>query len=265
MKGLIFDIKRYAIHDGPGIRTTVFLKGCPLSCWWCHNPESRSPRPERLIKTVRIGEKEFQREETVGRYYSVAEVMAVIERERIFMEQSGGGATFSGGEPLMQASFLLGLLKACHEQGIPTAVDTSGIASRAAFRRVIPFTNLFLFDLKHLDDEQHRRYTGASNRLILENLQTIADSGADIWLRVPLIPGYNDDEKHLERLRAFIRQDRRDNIRQLSLLPYHPVDAKYGRCGMEFKPGKLEPPSRERMLTLQQFFETAGIKTVIGG
>ncbi|MCB0546673.1 MAG: glycyl-radical enzyme activating protein [Phaeodactylibacter sp.] len=265
MKGLIFDIKRYAIHDGPGIRLTVFFKGCPLSCWWCHNPESRSPRPERLIKTVRIGEKEFQREETVGRQYSVSEVMELVERERIFMEQSGGGVTFSGGEPLMQAPFLLALLQACQEQGIHTAVDTSGIASRAAFRRIIPYTDLFLFDLKHLNDQKHRLYTGASNRLILENFRMIADSGVDIWARVPVIPGYNDEEEQLERLHRFLRENRRDNIRQLNLLPYHPIDAKYGRCGIEWKMGQLEPPSRERMATLQQFFADTGIKALIGG
>lgn len=265
MKGLIFDIKRYAIHDGPGIRTTVFFKGCPLSCPWCHNPESRAPKPEKLIKTVRIGERSFQREETIGRYYTVAEVMAIVERERIFMEESGGGVTFSGGEPLMQAPFLLALLRACKEQGIPTAVDTSGIAARAAFRRIIPLTDLFLFDIKHLDDEKHRRYTGASNLLILNNLRLIADSGADIWLRVPLIPGYNDDEAHLEQLRQFIKGNHYSNIRQLNLLPYHSIDTKYGRCGIAFKMEGTKPPSRERMLFLQKSFEEAGIRTLIGG
>ncbi|MCB0589270.1 MAG: glycyl-radical enzyme activating protein [Phaeodactylibacter sp.] len=265
MKGLIFDIKRYAIHDGPGIRTTVFFKGCPLSCWWCHNPESRSPKPEKAIKTVRIGNTEFRREETVGRYYSVQEVMAAILRDQVFMEQSGGGATFSGGEPMMQAPFLLALLKACKTEGIHTAVDTSGIAARAAFRRILPFTDLFLFDLKHLDDQKHREYTAASNRLILENLRLIAESGVDIWLRVPVIPGYNDDERNLERLRLFIKDNQRSNVRRLSLLPYHPVETKYGRCNQEFKLTELEPPSRERMLALQKAFESTGIKTTIGG
>ncbi len=265
MQGLLFDIKRYAIHDGPGIRVTFFLKGCPLSCWWCHNPESRSPKPEQLTRNDRIGDKKFQREETVGRYYTVPEIMAIIRRERIFIDQSGGGVTFSGGEPMKQVAFLAEALRACQDQGLHTAVDTSGLASRAAFRQVMPYTDLFLFDIKHLDDELHRKYTGASNRLILENFRTLADSGKALMIRVPVIPGINDGDAYFDQLKIFLHQFRGANIREVNLLPYHDITAKYHRCGQECKLPDLKAPSEAQLLAIKNLIEPTGMKIKIGG
>lgn len=265
MQGLIFDIKRYAIHDGPGIRLTFFLKGCPLSCWWCHNPESRSLEPEQITRIERIGDKEFRREETVGKYYTVPEIMAIIRKERIFIDQSGGGVTFSGGEPMQQAAFLAEALRACKDQGLHTAVDTSGLAAHAAFRQVMPYVDLFLFDIKHLDEDLHRKYTGVSNRLILENFRRIAEAGKAMMVRVPVIPGINDGEENLERLKAFLLKYQSPNIREVNLLPYHDITGKYRQCGQECKLPGLKAPTDEQMAAMKSFLEPTGIIIKIGG
>ena len=165
MKGLIFDIKRYAIHDGPGIRVTFFMKGCPLNCWWCHNPESISPFPQVVERTDKIGERVFRVKEQIGKKYSVSDLMDVVHRDLVFIEESGGGVTFSGGEPLMQAEFLIEALSYFRESGIHTAVDTSGQADRTVIDRIIENTDLFLFDIKHLDPERHLEFIGTRNRI----------------------------------------------------------------------------------------------------
>src|SRR4030043_141927 len=151
MKGLVFSVKRFSIHDGAGIRVTVFMKGCPLSCWWCHNPEGISPVSETIALIQRAGEKEFIKTEKAGKYYSADDILAILEREKIFISKSLGGVTFSGGEPLGQSEFLSEALKACRTNGYHTAVDTSGYSRPENFRAIIPFTSLFLFDIKHLD------------------------------------------------------------------------------------------------------------------
>jgi pyruvate formate lyase activating enzyme len=265
MQGLLFDIKRYAIHDGPGIRVTFFLKGCPLSCWWCHNPESRSPEPEKLIRIDRIGEKEFQREEVVGTYYSVPDILKIVQKERVFIDQSGGGVTFSGGEPMLQSPFLEAALRACKDIGLHTAVDTSGLAAPSIFRKIMPFTDLFLFDIKHLDDALHRQYTGVSNKLILDNFQMLADRGQALMIRVPIIPGINDDEEHLRLLKEFLSKNNLPNIREVNLLPYHEIAGKYRWCRQEHKMDGLKPPSGERMDALVQLLEGSGLKIKLGG
>ncbi len=154
MQGLIFSVKRYSIHDGPGIRVTFFMKGCPLSCWWCHNPEGISPAREKVNQTRKVGGKEFSETEEVGKYYSVENIIEILEKDRIFLEQSGGGVTFSGGEPLMQNEFLKKHWKPAEVQGFHTAVDTSGYSSAGNFKAIMPLTDLFLFDIKHLDDSE---------------------------------------------------------------------------------------------------------------
>ncbi|MCU0361942.1 MAG: glycyl-radical enzyme activating protein [Bacteroidales bacterium] len=265
MKGLIFSIKRYSVHDGPGIRVTFFMKGCPLRCMWCHNPEGISPFIESVENHNKLGEKEFSATETVGIYYSSRDLLEIAERERVFMTQSGGGVTFSGGEPLMQAAFLEEAMKLLRENGYHTAVDTSGYARSDDFLRIMPYTSMFLFDLKHLDDEKHIQYTGVSNRLILENLDMLARSGKEIYVRIPVIPGYNDDQDHLGRLRDYIASSR-GNITRINLLPFHRTgSAKYKKFNLQYRMGDLVKPSPERMKEIRHFMQDSGCRVKIGG
>lgn len=266
MNGLIFNIKRYAIHDGPGIRVTFFLKGCPLGCWWCHNPEGISPLEQVVEKVNRIGEKEFRVTEKVGKYYSVEDIVRVAEKERVFIEESGGGVTFSGGEPLMQGGFLIEALDRFKAEGFHTTVDTSGQADRSLIERVMERTDLFLFDIKHLDPVKHREYTGISNRAILDNYRYIIEKGKKVFVRIPVIPGYNDDDDHLNELKKFIEEFRGSSLSEIDLLPYHRIGmSKYRRFGMEYKMDGVEQPSGEHMNQLKNFFGSTGIKVKIGG
>ena len=204
MQGLIFSVKRYSIHDGPGIRVTFFMKGCPLNCMWCHNPEGISPFPESVVRTDKIGEIEFSKNEEVGKYYSVENILEILEKDKVFINQSKGGVTFSGGEPMLQHEFLYEVLKACKSNGYHTAIDTSGYSSAENYKSIIPFTDLFLFDIKHLDCAKHVEYTGVSNVGILDNYRLLLESGKEIMVRVPVIPGYNDDPDDLEKLKQFL-------------------------------------------------------------
>jgi pyruvate formate lyase activating enzyme len=266
MKGIIFSVKRYSIHDGPGIRVTFFLKGCPLSCRWCHNPEGLSPAPEEIIQVNRVGQKEFSKIEIAGRELSVDEMLEIVEKERLFIEKSGGGVTFSGGEPLMQSDYLKEALRACREKGFHTAVDTSGYAIPEKLDKIIPLTDLFLFDLKHLDSQLHLEYTGVSNELILRNLNTVLLSGKDVVVRIPVIPGFNDDYPHLTAMIDYIKSVRSPAIKMINLLPYHRAGmAKYRKFGRENLMGKLEQPSAERMIEIKKLFVDTGIKVKIGG
>lgn len=266
MKGLIFSVKRYSVHDGPGIRVTFFMKGCPLSCWWCHNPEGISPEQQTVVQTRKVGDKEFHRDEQVGKFYSTGDILEILDRERIFIEQSGGGVTFSGGEPLMQHEFLLEALKTCREHGYNTAVDTSGYSSAESFISIMPFTDVFLFDLKHPDDARHVEYTGVSNSLILENLKMIIDRGKTVMIRIPVIPGKNDDEATLNSMRSVLMDLKRDNLVKLSLLPFHRIGmAKYNKFGLPYRMNDTVPPSSQRMNDLKEFFSETGINVKIGG
>lgn len=265
-QGLVFNIKRYSIHDGPGIRVTFFMKGCPLSCWWCHNPEGISPSIQSVVQTRRIGEKEFTVKEDAGKYYSVAQITEILERERIFLEKSNGGVTFSGGEPLLQPEFLLEALRACKERGFHTAVDTSGYAPAEDYMKIMPYTNLFLFDIKHLDDSKHRMFTGISNAGIIENFRMIVRSGKDIFVRIPVIPGRNDDNEHLAMLRQFLLAEKDKNLKRINLLPFHRIgESKYTRFGIPYRMNNTDQPSPERMKELKEFFSGTGIKVKIGG
>ena len=180
MQGLIFSVRRYSIHDGPGIRVTFFMKGCPLNCLWCHNPEGISPFPETVMQTNKIGDREFSKSEEVGTLYSAEAILKIIDREKVFLNQSKGGITFSGGEPMLQFEFLLEALKGCKKNGYHTAVDTSGYSSADNYISIIPFTDLFLFDIKHLDETKHIESTGVSNSEILENYRLLLESGKDM-------------------------------------------------------------------------------------
>jgi len=216
--------------------------------------------------TRRVGEKEFIREEQVGKYYSVEDVIKILDQESVFISHSKGGVTFSGGEPMLQPEFLSETLKACKSEGYSTAVDTSGYSSSENYSKIIPYTDLFLFDIKHLDDLKHIESTGVSNIPILGNFKLLLESGKDLMIRIPVIPGFNDDADHLEKLRNFISSSRSDSVRRINLLPYHKIgSSKYKRFNIDYKMEGLEPPSGEKMQQIKEFFMETGIKVKIGG
>jgi pyruvate formate lyase activating enzyme len=266
MKGLIFSVKRYSVHDGPGIRVTFFMKGCPLNCLWCHNPEGISPFPENVMQTNRIGERKFRKKEEIGKYYSIGDILEILDKEKVFINHSKGGATFSGGEPMLQFEFLLEALKACKENGYHTAIDTSGYSSAENYKSVIPFTDLFLFDIKHLDEEKHIESTGVSNAGILDNYRLLLESGKDIMVRIPVIPGFNDDPDHLERLRNFLNTTKNGSLKKISLLPFHKTgSSKYKKFNIPYRMGDTEPPDKEKIQKMKEFFLETGVKVKIGG
>lgn len=264
-KGVIFDIKRFAVHDGPGIRTTVFMKGCPLCCAWCHNPEGINPDIVTVPKTIRMGDKTFTENETVGRPVSSAELMEELLKEKIFMEESDGGVTFSGGEPLMQTEFLLEMLKQCHLEGMHTAVDTTGLAPWDKVEMISHYTDIFLYDLKIMDDENHKKYTGVSNKLILENLKRLSANGHQIRIRIPLIPGMTYTEQNMSDILDFL-----GGLSQkpagVDLLPYHDTAAhKYKRFDLRNDLQSVKPLEKLTVQNLKQRFEQAGYLSTIGG
>jgi pyruvate formate lyase activating enzyme len=266
MKGLIFSVKRYSIYDGPGIRVTFFMKGCPLNCMWCHNPEGISSLPETVVRINRIGDREFSKNEEVGKYYTLNDILEILDKEKVFINQSKGGVTFSGGEPMLQSEFLLGVLKACKENGYHTAVDTSGYSSAENYKSIIQFTDLFLFDIKHLDEARHIETTGVSNIGILDNYKLLLESGKDIMVRIPVIPGINDDTDHLENLRYFINSTKTSSLKRINLLPFHKIgSSKYKRFNIPYRMDGVEPPSEEKMQMMKEFFMETGVKVKIGG
>ncbi len=257
MKGIIFDIKKYAIHDGPGIRTTVFFKGCPLNCWWCHNPESRSPLPQRIGKSIQLDSLNGKTK-VIGQEMTVDEVMKEVEKDTLYYDESGGGVTFSGGEPLMQRAFLRALLIAAKERELHTTVDTCGHVPYTAFEGVNGWVDLYLFDLKLLDDQTHMKYTGVSNTLILRNLEKLLEQGHETELRIPLIPGITDTDRNIMETITYIST--LPSIPPVHLLPYNKIgEGKYERFDIENKLGKLEPQSEHRLLQIIKQFQDAGI------
>ena len=246
MKALIFDIKRFAIHDGPGIRTTVFFKGCPLSCLWCHNPESKRCYPEDYIKNEKIGDKTFKIKKTVGKYYSEDTLMIEVLKDKAFYEELGGGITCSGGEPLYQYKFLKSFLKLCKENGLHTVVDTSGYASWDTIKQLLPYTDLFLYDIKHLDNLSHQKYTGIENTLILQNLKNLINSRSEVVARFPLIPGINNDTHHLLKIKDFLKSLKSRYFHKVHVLPYHKTgNGKYRKFNLTNYTPFLDPTSVE--------------------
>jgi pyruvate formate lyase activating enzyme len=301
MTGRIFDIKKYSIHDGPGIRTTVFFKGCPLGCLWCHNPEgietgselmhwpSRCSRcysciaacpPGAIAKaedgSIGIDKKKcdlcgkcaeaclYDAMQMVGREVTVDELVREIEKDRVFYEQSGGGATFSGGDPLAQPTFLGEVLDALRSRSIRTAVDISGFAQDGTLDRISVKTDLVLYDLKVMDEAKHREVTGVSNAPILENLKRVAANGTEVWIRIPLIAGVNDDDENIVGTIAFLQSLKK--IKNVGLLPYHSGGLeKARRLGKESCFKLFEAPSEERLAAIEAAFRGAGFDVTRGG
>jgi len=268
LKAMIFNIMRYSVHDGPGIRTTVFFKGCPLSCLWCHNPEGiyKDPQPAfhankciscgRCDKICPTGAREI-----IGYDISPGDLLKEIKKDLIFYEQSGGGVTFSGGEPLYQPEFLLEMLEKCAAEHIHTAIDTSGFCGTDIIIKAAERAKLILFDIKFLDEAKHIKYCGVSNKIILENLKALSDIKANINIRVPVIPGINDDEREMRNIFGYIKNI--NNITGVNLLPYHDMQSeKYKRLGMEYK--MPDVPENNNILEIEKIFKKY-FKTKIGG
>ena len=276
MKAEIFDIQRSSYVDGPGIRTTVFFKGCNLRCAWCHNPESQACRPEIMFyrdKCVgcgkcaevcpnglkfctRCGKCESyclrDARKLCGREYTADEILAEVIKDKLFYDNSGGGVTFSGGECMLQIDFLEEILKKCRAAGIHTAVDTAGHVPFELFERILPYTDLFLYDFKCFDGDRHKEYTGVDNALILENLARLLELGHPIWVRIPVIPEVNGRVEEMERIRAFLTSHGRPE--NVELLPYHSMgEYKYAAIGREVR--VFTAPSDEEMTALRKVFE----------
>jgi pyruvate formate lyase activating enzyme len=292
VRGRVFDVQRFSVHDGPGIRTTVFLKGCPARCLWCHNPESQSFAPEVLVVEARcvscgtcravcphgapppgsglcaacgacVDACPTGARRLAGRETSVEEVMEDVLRDRVFYEESGGGVTFSGGEPLAQPAFLRELLEACRDAGIRTAVDTCGFAPRERLMALAPLVDLFLFDVKLVDDARHRALTGLPVAPILENLRALAAVHGRVWIRIPVVPGHTDAEDDVAATASLVAG--LAGVRQVSLLPYHRTGAaKARRLGRDYPLDALAPPSPERLDALAALFREHGLAVRIG-
>lgn len=261
----IFDIKRFAVHDGPGIRTTVFLKGCPLRCAWCHNPESQEQEPVSIDIWRKVNGSSVPGKKIYGEELEVDQLMEILVRDSHFYEESGGGITFSGGEPLMQPEGLAALLKACKGYGFHTTVDTCGFASWKHFEQILPLTDLFLFDLKHMDPGLHKQYTGVENGLILSNADRLLERGAHVIFRIPVIPGINTIFSEVEEMKSYLKKHAPD-LSEIHLLPYHRIaDNKYRKLHMEQLLSGMEEPDVQMMEQLKSEFEKTGLEVRIGG
>lgn len=266
MKGIIFSIKRYAIHDGPGIRVTFFMKGCPLDCWWCHNPEGKDSAIKMVERVDRVGDREFRSMEQIGREYTPEEVVAKAVADRVFMEHSGGGVTFSGGEPLRQHRFLLEALILLKKEGFHTAIDTSGYVRSEILRSVMPYTDLFLYDVKHTDPEIHKKFTGVDNKLIIANLDMLLAEGKEMMIRIPVIPGFSDEMTYMTQLGKFIASRNNGKIREINLLPYHKTGtSKYRRFEITDRMTSAEALSNGHLDQYVEIFRPLGISVKRGG
>ena len=254
--GRIFDIQKFSTHDGPGIRTVVFLKGCILRCRWCCNPESQSHLVQRM-NTAR-GEK------VVGRDVTVGEVMAQVVKDLPYYRRTGGGLTLSGGEAFAQPEFAKALLVAAKEHGMTTAVETTACLPFDMIEPSLPYLDTVLMDIKHVNSLKHEEYTGMRNELILANAKRIADSGARLIIRVPTIPGFNDSEEEIRAIARFAKGLR--GVNEIHLLPYHRLGYdKYTGLGRDYTMGDVPPPTKEKMEALRKVAESEGLKAILGG
>ena len=255
-KGRIFNVQRFSIHDGPGVRTIVFLKGCPLRCRWCCNPESQ----EWDIESITTAGKT----KTVGEDVTVEEIMAEVEKDRIYYRRSGGGMTLSGGECLWQPDFSEALLKTAKESGINTAIETTGYAEPETVRRVIANVDTVLMDIKHTDGVKHKEFTTRDNALILDNARLIAKEASELIIRTPVVPTFNDTEGEIAAIADFALS--LGTVKELHLLPYHRIGSdKYKGLGRTYTMSHIEVPTKEKMQALKEVAESRGIKVQIGG
>lgn len=300
---IVFNIQKYSIHDGPGIRTTVFLKGCPLNCIWCSNPESQELKSQVTFNSSRcIGcnscivsclvraislDSLFIRKidykkctgcdkcvqicpagalQKVGRLMTAREVLAEVIKDRIFYRKTNGGVTISGGEPFYQYDCFMGLLEEFKAAFLNVAVETTGYTSWENLERALPLIDLILYDFKHINSRKHRLYTGVDDSLIIENLKKLGETDVQIWLRMPIISGYNDSLEDIENTNDLIKNIK--NIQKVELLPYHKLGiSKYPRLGRLYKLKKLEPPSEQRLKEIESIFKTKlpWLEVQIGG
>lgn len=312
--GLVFDIQRYTLHDGPGIRTMIFLQGCPLHCIWCHSPESQSfvghlavnpilcvgvedcgeclkvCKQKALNKTKPTYSKILKKDITAisldrnlcsecgdcakvcypkALYFTsksmcVDEVMKIVEKDRLYYEKTGGGITISGGEPMVQNLFAYELLKESKYRGLHTALDTSGCVDWGKYEPLLPYVDLFLYDLKIIDDEKSSKFIGVSSSVILHNLFNIAEKKIPIQIRVPVIPSINDDDENLKTISRICKK-LGDSLDKVQLLPYHKLGtSKYERIGLEYKMPPVDPPSKFEMQRIKNLFERDGHNVIVG-
>ncbi len=296
LRGMVFDIKRFAVHDGPGIRTTVFLKGCPLRCIWCHNPESMLRRPEIAFypdKCIHCGrclevcplpdDRKLDREYCTGcgacaevcpsgarvlcgRELSVDEVMAEVVSDKAFYDNSGGGVTVSGGEPLAQPAFACEIFRSCRAESIHTVLDTTGYAEWEVLAEVASHADLVLYDLKCADPQKHRELTGVSNEVILENARRLARTDKAMIVRIPVIPGYTDSPENIRDIGKFV-SSLGDSVKSVELLPYNRLaEAKYHQYGYsDYELEGLDPPSRGELLALAEILTSLGLRVCLAG
>lgn len=256
VKGRIFDIQRYSIHDGGGIRTIVFLKGCPLRCKWCCNPEGQHYNVEKMT----LGGKE----KIVGQDVTVGEIIDIVERDRIYYRRSGGGLTLSGGESLTQPDFAVALLKTAKEWGINTAMESTGFADFSVISRYLPYLDLYLMDIKHMNSAKHKEFTSQPNELILENAKKITDAGARLIVRTPVIPTFNATKEEIGEIAKFASSLK--GVTQMHILPYHRIGTdKYKGLNRDYSLTGIEPPSKELMNELLEVVNSYGLKGQIGG
>lgn len=302
VSGVTFNIQHYSIHDGPGIRTTVFLNGCPLKCLWCQNPESQNIKPVLFFNAekctgcgmcldvcpedaISINEERSvtnrelckghgkcaeacpnEARSIMGRRMTAAEVFEDVNKDAIFYQSSGGGVTLSGGDPIAQPDFSIGIFKLCRGASIHTAIETCGFAKWDVLKSILEYTDLVLFDIKHMDPEKHKEYTGVSNEIILENAKNVVkEMGLPMLMRLPIMPGYNDSAENMEMTARFIADDL-ENIEKVHLLPYHRLgETKYERMEASDTSIPISPPSDEHMEDLKKIFESFDLPAVVGG
>ncbi|MFC1999607.1 glycyl-radical enzyme activating protein [Chloroflexota bacterium] len=296
-RGLIFNIQYFNVHDGPGIRTVVFFKGCPLSCQWCSNPEAIEGRPELGLRRTLCNEcgkcLEACPEEALsfddegvlrvarqkckacgtcvsqcypealavyGRKMTAEEVFEEVRRDKLFYDGSGGGVTASGGEPLQQPNFLAAIFGLCHDADIHTCLETSGYASVRVWEQVLPVTDYVLFDLKHMDSRLHREFTGKPNKLILNNARMVVGSGVPVLFRMPLVPGLNDTLDNIRATADFLKSLEGDNVQGIELMPYHRMGmGKYESLDREYIPKAIKPLEPAEAESIRQRFEGLGL------
>ncbi len=255
-EGRIFDIQRFSVHDGPGIRTIVFLKGCVLRCKWCCNPESQSYKIENMISGGVS--------KTVGRDVTAKEVLETVAKDRIYYRRSGGGLTLSGGETFCQPDFALALFKGAKEMGINTAIETTSCAPIETILKILPFIDYYLMDIKHIDSGKHKRFTSRDNELILENARIIAEKTENMVIRVPVIPTFNDTPEEIAQIAEFASKLK--NVKRIHLLPYHRLGQdKYAGLGRNYEMASIVPPEDAYMLNLKSVAESKGLECIIGG